>query len=84
MIPARVAGLVEEELDGETVVWDPATRHLHHLDGPATVVWGLVDGVMSTSEMALAIAQAFAAPEAVVLTDVGRLIEQLGAQGLVE
>lgn len=78
------ASVVAAELDGETVLFDEDTGHLHTLDPVATVVWGCFDGQASLGEIASELAGAFGADRAVVVADVLRLARELGAQGVLD
>lgn len=83
MTPIKAAALVEQELDGERVVWHPVTGELHHLDAVATVVWALLDGVTPLAETVAELAAGYGADPAVVARDVHALVERLTGAGLL-
>lgn len=80
----RRAEVVEVEVDGETVIYEPSGQTLHHLDPIATVIWQQLDGTLSTDELVEELAAAFGAPPEVVGRDVATLIETLQANGLLQ
>jgi PqqD family protein of HPr-rel-A system len=71
-------------LDGEAVVYDPATGDLHHLNPTATVVFALCDGTASIPELATEIAETFGEPPTEIEAQVRRLLLRLRRQGLLE
>lgn len=81
-VPRRRDTVDSREVDGEVVVWDGTSLHL--LDEPAAAVWRLLDGRLSTTDIATLLTQQFVADPAEVAADVADLIDSLEARGLVE
>lgn len=75
--PARKAGLVAEEVDAETVVYDPEADQLHHLDRSATAIWRLLDGDRSVQSVAGDIAETYGVADEVAGRDVADLVATL-------
>lgn len=71
--PEHKAGLVAEQIDGETVVYDPEADQLHHLDRSATAVWRLLDGTRPLRFVAGDIAAAYGVAEEVARRDAAGL-----------
>ncbi|MGI8686879.1 MAG: PqqD family protein [Acidimicrobiales bacterium] len=76
-------GLGDAELDGERVLWDPATGQLARLDRIGSLVWTSLDGVTPIAELVADLADAFGAPPAAVRADVDDLLLRLSELGLV-
>jgi hypothetical protein len=70
-------------LDGELVVYDPATHELHHLNTSATLVWQHCDGRRTVDDIAAAIASSGDADRATVRADVARVVADLVAATLL-
>src|SRR6266571_4376587 len=49
---ARTAGLVIQELEGETLVYDEDRHQAHCLNGPSAAVWRACDGTRTMTEVA--------------------------------
>jgi hypothetical protein len=79
----RRGDLAAVEVDGETVVYDPAAEMLHHLDRTATAVWNGLDGTCTLSALAHELAVLFDADAGVVIDDVLVLARQLATDDLV-
>lgn len=79
----RADRLTSVELDGETVIHDDSNGSVHVLDPIATVVWAVLDGTSTLEEIAVDLAEAFAAPVAQVNEDVLALARRLGRSGLL-
>ncbi|MGH8923029.1 MAG: PqqD family protein [Acidimicrobiia bacterium] len=47
------------EVDGESLLYDPATGRAHWLNGTATSVWELIDGSTSLEEIARLVSAAY-------------------------
>lgn len=70
-------GLVVERLDNETVVFDTASRTLHHLDAVATQIWTRLDGTTELTAVVRELAARTETDENQVAADVVRLVQQL-------
>ncbi|MDP8970371.1 MAG: PqqD family protein [Actinomycetota bacterium] len=82
-VPTPRADLAVAELAGETVLGDPQTGRVHHLDPIGSAVWSLLDGRRSVRALAAELAAAYRAERAVVEADVLALLRRLGGQGLL-
>lgn len=80
----KKAGLADEELDGERLVWDPASGQLARLDRIGSLVWACLDEPVGLDELSAELAAAFDAPPADVRADVAALLRRLAELGLVE
>ncbi|MGH9282327.1 MAG: PqqD family protein [Acidimicrobiales bacterium] len=76
-------GLVEEELDGERVVWDPASGRVARLDRIGSLVWACLDGSTGLDELSGDLADAFAADPGTVRADVEQLVARLAELGFL-
>ena len=83
-LPSPRPDLAVAELDGQTVVWDPATARVTRLDEIASIVWSQLDGATPVAELAADLAFAFGTDASVVEDDVNRLLSRLVALGLAE
>jgi len=72
------------ELDGETVVYDPARRRLHLLNSSATAIWAALDGVTTCQELVPALAEAFAVDPDVLHDQVDHVLGTLSEEGLIQ
>lgn len=82
-VPTPRADLAVAELEGETVLGDPQTGRVHHLDPIGSAVWALLDGRRSVRALAAELAAAYEAERSVVEADVLALSRRLGGQGLL-
>src|SRR5439155_4146972 len=72
------------ELDGEAVVFDAATRRLHHLNPSATLVFHLLDGKATVKQHAARIAEAFVLPADEVEHQIRALVREFRKADLLE
>lgn len=79
-VPLRVPGVLEEELDGELVLWHDGA--MHRLDPVGAVVWRSLDGRGSLTEVAGELASAFGASRSDVEEQVLTLCRGLARAGL--
>lgn len=70
-------------LDAEVVIFDPLTSLVHQLNPVGSVVWQLLDGSATVSELVADLADGFEAPVEQVRRDVHDLLEMLAEQGLL-
>jgi Coenzyme PQQ synthesis protein D (PqqD) len=82
--PAARDDLTVVELDGEAVVYDPKSGHLHHLNATATVVFALMDGTATVQESVDAISKAFAVRPEVIESDVLAILRGFAAADLID
>lgn len=79
----RVEGYRMETLDDEVLLFNPAQTRVIALNASAALVWQLLDGSRSSSEIVALIVEAY--PEAVdVAKDVDELLATLRGAGAVE
>jgi hypothetical protein len=57
--PKKKAGLPCEEVDGETLVYDPDRNQVHFLNPSAALVWKLCDGAHGADEMTAEVTATF-------------------------
>lgn len=81
--PARAETAVTLELDGEILVYLPATRDVHRLDRIGALVWNLLDGRATVDELVSDLAAAFEVDQDMVRGHVADLLHQLGAAFLL-
>lgn len=82
--PSPKPGLIAVSIDGETVVYDPASDVLHRLDRPASAVWARLDGTVTVHALADRIADDLGAPLETVRRDVAALTGTLWERGLLD
>ncbi len=80
-IPRDVAWV---ELDGEIVVLDATTSHVHVLSQTAALLFPLLDGHVTLGELADDVAAVFSVTAEQALADVLRFCEDLRIAGLLE
>lgn len=80
----RRTDLVEEVLDGETVIWDRRDCSLHILNRTATIVWQCLDGATDIRQLARELSDAFGIDRDKMANDVVETVRSFGDQGLLE
>ena len=73
-----------EEIDEETVLFDPKNRNTYALNQVGSIIWQLCDGGHTPSEISEEISEALGVDSAQVLEDVLRIINELLDKKLVE
>ena len=69
-------------MEGEIVLYSACSTKAFYLNGPAAVVWQLIDGKRSVAEMEVLLTDAY--PEAATLKDdLSEAIELLRKHGLI-
>lgn len=81
--PRRRADLVAVELDGETVLYDPATGGMHRLNVVATVLWRCFDGTATLAELEVDLRSVLPSTDGVE-GDLLVYARRLGGLGLLE
>lgn len=81
--PAVRQDLTTSEIDGELVIFDPATSKIHQLDPLGTVIWHLLDGEASAGELVADLTAGFGVPETQVRTDLAELLANLREHDLL-
>lgn len=82
MVPVPAAGVVWVTVDDEIVALGP-TGHAHVISSTGALLWPALDGVTSAAELAADVAEVFDIQVDVALADVGRLVDEMVALGLV-
>jgi hypothetical protein len=83
--PTRKAGIVIQDIGGETMLYSSDDKAVHVLNATAQLIWELCDGDHSLAEMEQAIRSQFAVPaEAQVLKDVERTLSIFASKGLLQ
>jgi PqqD family protein of HPr-rel-A system len=83
-MPSPRPGIESVVVDGEAVVYDPATTALHHLNASAAAVWERCDGRRAVADVVADLVRVFHAPDDQVARDVARILERFVEQQLVE
>ena len=73
-----------EEIDEETVLFDPKTRNTYALNQVGSIIWQLCDGGHTPYEISEEISDALGVDSAQVLKDVLKIINELLDKKLVE
>ena len=79
----RQDGVIDVEVDGETVVFQPEHESLTVLDRVGTVIWTLLDGSATLRVLCEELAEAYQAPVEQVQSDVLTLVSQLQQDDLL-
>jgi len=74
---------LEENMDGELLIYHPPTAITLHLNGPSAVVWELCDGVRSLGEIINMVEQAYPDQADQIEDDVKEVIEDLSSRGVL-
>ncbi len=82
--PPRRSDLKEERLDGDTVLADPRTGHIHRLNATSAQVWYSCDGRTTTREMAERMTQEYPVDSENARDYVDQLIARFGQSNLLE
>ncbi|MFQ5463162.1 MAG: PqqD family protein [Phycisphaerae bacterium] len=82
--PHRRLDLVQHELDGEALIFDPQSKDTHRLNETALFVWRLCDGTNDLSAMAKALAHRYDVDERSAARHVQRLCVELDGLGLLQ
>lgn len=81
--PATRPDLAAVDLDGERVVYDPATDGVTRLDRMGSLIWPFLDGTATMGELGDDLAHAFGVEPEVVARDLSALVGQLDQLGLL-
>jgi len=80
--PRRSPGCHVRDLDGEQVVYDPATHEVVVLNGTAAFIFGLCDGERSVAELLAELQRTFDAPADVLRRDLLATLAELRSKRL--
>jgi Coenzyme PQQ synthesis protein D (PqqD) len=75
--------VIVQEVEGQSVLLDIDSGEYFALNEVGGVIWDLCDGSHSLGSMVETVCAQFDAEPAVVLTDVGELLEGLSGAGLI-
>jgi hypothetical protein len=82
-VPRPKPGVVQAEVDGERVLYDPSTRAVARLDRVGSVLWEGLDGVGTVGELAADVAAAFAIERDEALRGILVLLDRLADLGFL-
>ena len=72
-----------EDMDGELLLYHPATAVTLHLNGPSAVVWQLCDGQRSCGDIINMVEEAYPQQAAQVADDVAQVVDDLQERGVL-
>jgi hypothetical protein len=81
--PERAPGVYTRDLDGEQVVYDPASHEIVVLNETAAFVFGLCDGTRSVVDLLGALERRYDAPAARLRSDLLAVLDDLRAKRLI-
>lgn len=84
LLPCRRENVVENELDGEAILFNPANGATHRLNETALAVWRQCDGRRSTRQMAEFLIDAYEVDPDIALQDVEQLVVVFAEADLLE
>lgn len=79
----RGSHVVAVRTEDGTVLYDPGRRVVHVLNPSGTEIWDRLDGAVDVDLVSRGIAEDYGAPSELVARDVGALLSELAAAGLV-
>ena len=82
--PPRRDDVVEEELDGEVILYDARTGNIHRLNETALEVWRQCDGQRTTRDIAAGLTETFDVDFDTALDHVEELVTVLAESNLVK
>lgn len=82
--PARRAGLLSVELDGEVVIFDAVTQVVHALNVTGTLVWHAADGTSTLDDLVAWLAGSYALTCDDVRCEVIKMVQDLLDNALLE
>ena len=80
----RKAEILREEMDDETLLFNPKTRKTYVLNPMADVIWELCDGMHSPEEITDEIVSVLDVDPDIVSKDVSNVLNEFVRQNLVE
>ena len=81
--PASV-GMIVREVDGELLILDTASNHIHQLNETASIVWRMRRDGATPQAIAAILAADFAVDEAQALADVHTTLQRLESLNLLD
>jgi PqqD family protein of HPr-rel-A system len=83
-VPRKCADVLDLDMGDGLVLFNRGSSVVHHLNGSAALVWQLCDGVGTVGELSEDVAAEFGLEPSVVQWQIGQLIGEFEALGLVE
>jgi hypothetical protein len=83
-IPTHQDGVHFEELAGESLLFNEATRKTIYLNEAASAIWKLCDGTRSVEELVALLEQAYSDPTHDFAGDVHAALASLFAEGVLK
>lgn len=81
--PVRRSDLTVQELDGEALVYDPATADKHRLNETAYFIWRACDGLSTAERVAERLSETYDVERGAATQHACRIIEELIERGLL-
>ncbi|MCP4366424.1 MAG: radical SAM protein [Planctomycetes bacterium] len=82
--PKRRTDIINEDVEDETVIYDPKSHNVHHLNPIAGVIWVLCDGNHTTKQITEEIVAVLDAEPSQVERDVTKIIEDFQGKDLLD
>ena len=85
--PRQAAGYQmadQEAMDGELVLFHPATQQILYSNPTGAVIWGLCDGQRTVSEIIQLLGEAYPDSSADIAADVSETLDTFGQCGAIE
>jgi len=73
-----------EDMDGELLLYNPASAVTLHLNGPSAIVWQLCDGARTAAEIVQLVQEAYPDQDAQIKQDVANVIDDLLERKVLE
>ena len=83
LIGPHADGIMEQVVDDELILYNPATESYFTLNRSAREVWELADGTMHAHEIALTLAERYGIASAALEADVAGIIESFREANLL-
>jgi hypothetical protein len=83
-MPARARHVTDTLVDGELVIYDPAHQRLHVLNGTASLIWRLCDGLHSEESLVNSLLRRYPDGQSTIAADIQTILERFRDEGLIE
>jgi methyltransferase-like protein len=83
-IPITKPDLINQDVDGETLILNNQGAEIHQLNEVASFIWGQCDGQHSIDDIAQLLLQHYSVSQQQATIDVAEIIEQFKTKGLLE
>jgi hypothetical protein len=81
--PSPTPGYQIEEIDGELLLFHPATQIIMHTNQTGALVWNLCDGQRTVAEIIAVLCAAYTEAADNITADVPDILTQLAQQGAI-